>query len=316
MSKPSCRTLGCNRVTWNGEASTECCRTCKGSSGARHGPDCNAKELLHRNVDDKSGLNFEERLSVAISLMGAAPGRMPTEEVASATGLSKELVDMARLRVEKEKRDLLDTLLTFYHGTGLDPALKIQEEGFRVDLSGTNAGTKLGDGVYLTTTLRKALFYATGDPARPDTMNPHGGVVLELKVNLGKCKELTHRDPMMRTWHKHGYDSAFSPGCPCTPECQQGTRCPRANGVLEEHCVRDPQSIHIVGMVLGNTGAAERAGYAVLGGRLVYDSAKKEKMEREAFSQAEAKRKAEEEAKRKAEEKAKKRVSPVDLTCP
>ena len=97
---------------------------------------------------------------------------------------------MARLRAEKGKRDQLDTLPTFYHGTALEAALKIQAEGFRVDLPGTNAGMMLGDGVYLTPTLRKALAYATGDPARPHTMKPHGGVVIELKVNLGKCKEL------------------------------------------------------------------------------------------------------------------------------
>jgi len=60
--------------------------------------------------------------------------------------------------------------------------------GFRVDLSGTNAGTMLGDGVYLTTTLRKAMTYAeTGN-------RPHGGAVLKLKVDLGRCKELLSGD--------------------------------------------------------------------------------------------------------------------------
>lgn len=45
----------------------------------------------------------------------------------------------------------------FYHGTSLDAAMKIQTEGFRVDLSGTNAGKMLGPGLYCTTTLEKAV---------------------------------------------------------------------------------------------------------------------------------------------------------------
>ena len=35
--------------------------------------------------------------------------------------------------------------------------MKIQTEGFRVDLSGTNAGKMLGPGLYCTTTLEKAV---------------------------------------------------------------------------------------------------------------------------------------------------------------
>lgn len=35
----------------------------------------------------------------------------------------------------------------FYHGTSLEAAMLIQEEGFRVDLSGTNAGAMLGPGL-------------------------------------------------------------------------------------------------------------------------------------------------------------------------
>ena len=48
----------------------------------------------------------------------------------------------------------------FYHGTSLDAALKIQDQGFRVELSGKNDGMKLGQGVYCSTNLEKALTYA------------------------------------------------------------------------------------------------------------------------------------------------------------
>eukprot|EP01046_Picozoa_sp_COSAG06_P066915 COSAG06_NODE_17105_length_960_cov_2.442509_1_plen_55_part_10 len=37
-----------------------------------------------------------------------------------------------------------------YHGTSLEAILAIQESGFRVDLSGTNAGAALGPGVDVT----------------------------------------------------------------------------------------------------------------------------------------------------------------------
>ena len=50
----------------------------------------------------------------------------------------------------------------FYHGTSLEAIMAIQESGFRVDLSGSNAGAALGPGVYVTTTLLKALNYAEG----------------------------------------------------------------------------------------------------------------------------------------------------------
>ena len=50
----------------------------------------------------------------------------------------------------------------FYHGTSLEAILGIQANGFRVDLSGSNAGQALGEGVYMTTTLEKALNYAKG----------------------------------------------------------------------------------------------------------------------------------------------------------
>ena len=82
----------------------------------------------------------------------------------------------------------------FYHGTSLEAALSIQEHGFRVDLSGTNAGALLGAGVYMTTTLNKALQYAKG--------NPHGGAIFKLHVHLGQCYDVVDgiADPLRTTW--------------------------------------------------------------------------------------------------------------------
>ena len=137
---------------------------------------------------------------------------------------------------------------TFYHGTSIDAAFKIQENGFRVDLAGSNVGTLLGPGVYCTTTLEKALHYAK--------QHPQLGVIFELEVDLGRCKELNQGDPMMKTWQSHGYDSAWSPKGANT----QG---------LEENCIKNPASIRIVNVFPGHTGNLRKMGIAVKNGRLI-----------------------------------------------
>ena len=38
-----CDVAGCSRVTWNGKPAEQCCRTCKASGAANHGPECNSK---------------------------------------------------------------------------------------------------------------------------------------------------------------------------------------------------------------------------------------------------------------------------------
>ena len=158
--------------------------------------------------------------------------------------LRLQAAEQASLQSERER---LDKMQTFYHGTSIEAGLAIQAGGFRVDLSGTNAGTMLGNGVYLTTTLEKALNYA-----KP---KPHSGCVLELKVDLGRCKELAQGDAMMRSWHQHGYDSAHSGD--------------GVNGVREEHCVRDALRVKVWCVVLGNTGKAMAAGFVVQGEQLL-----------------------------------------------
>ena len=137
---------------------------------------------------------------------------------------------------------------TFYHGTSIEAAFKIQDTGFRVDLAGSNAGALLGDGVYCTTTLEKALHYAK--------QHPQNGVIFELEVDLGRCKELNQADPMMTTWQSHGYDSAWAP---------KGAN---SHG-LEENCIKNPASIRIVNVVAGHTGSLRKMGIAVKNGRLI-----------------------------------------------
>ena len=131
---------------------------------------------------------------------------------------------------------------TFYHGTSIEAALKIQAYGFDVALSGSNAGALLGPGVYCTTTLKKAMDYAEGKEA--------GGIIFELQADLGRCKTLAAGDAMMKTWQQHGYDSAWAP---------QG-----ANHInLAENCIKDPGKIKIVRAIPGHTGELKAMGMLV-----------------------------------------------------
>ena len=140
----------------------------------------------------------------------------------------------------------------FYHGTSNEAILSIQQSGFRVDLCGTNAGAALGHGVYVTTTLEKALNYAKGPSNNP---NPARGGVLVLEVDLGRCYTVRSSSVSERTdWQQRGYHSAWA-----------------AEGVIgdrEENCVRDPGRIRITNVVLPHTGEARRLGYEIRSGRL------------------------------------------------
>ena len=42
-----CNVSGCTRVTWNGMAGQQCCRSCLSSGGARHGPKCESVVQAH-----------------------------------------------------------------------------------------------------------------------------------------------------------------------------------------------------------------------------------------------------------------------------
>ena len=168
-----------------------------------------------------------------------------------------------RARDQAAVREMsLEALQTFYHGTSLEAALTIQDGGFRVDLAGSNAGAMLGNGVYITTTLEKALNYAHGTRTKP---RPHGGCVLQLKVDLGRMYTLKGGprkppdDPLRTRWfmRPHNYDSCFSPA--------------GFGGEREEHCVRDANRVHVVSVTLAHTGKANEAGYFVRGNKLVLD---------------------------------------------
>ena len=135
---------------------------------------------------------------------------------------------------------------TFYHATSEENALRIQERGFVIP---DGPGGLLGRGVYCTSTLKKAMDYLKG---------PHGGVILQLKIDLGNCKQLVENDPMMKTWQNHGYDSAWAPFSAVNP----------GDKGKEENCVKDPKKITVVQAIAGSTGELRAGGYDIIDGKL------------------------------------------------
>ncbi|KAK6468003.1 hypothetical protein HHUSO_G34349 [Huso huso] len=114
-------------------------------------------------------------------------------------------------------------LYTMYHGTTKERAESIKRCGFRQSPDGM-----LGQGVYVSRDFNKASRYPLN---RPDKERR----VLKLRVNVGKVKKIDCQGhPMQKTWHNHGYDSAWvPPGCGMVPSG------------LEEDCIWDPKRIKV-----------------------------------------------------------------------
>ena len=134
---------------------------------------------------------------------------------------------------------------SFYHATSEENALRIQEHGFVIP---DGPGGLLGRGVYCTSTPAKAMDYLKG---------PHGGVVLELKIDLGNCKQLVEDDPMMKTWQNH-YDSAWDPFSAVNP----------GDKGKEENCVKNPKRIKVVQAIAESTGRLKQGGFVIENGKL------------------------------------------------
>jgi hypothetical protein len=200
-------------------------------------------EALRKGEADMTRVLLEHNANVhAVNKDGMTPMHMDSR----APGLIKAA--QAALRAAKKPPTEPAFSLrpdTFYHATTEENALRIQEEGFVIP---EGPGGLLGRGVYCTCTLAKAMDYLKG---------PHGGVVLELKINLGNCRQLVENDPMMTTWQEH-YDSAWAPFSAANP----------ADKGKEENCVKDPKKITVIQAIAGNTGKLRRGGFDIIGGKL------------------------------------------------
>jgi len=111
-----------------------------------------------------------------------------------------------------------------YHGTTMANARKIQSEGFRPSSDGM-----LGYGVYLSRSQEKASRY-------PMSAGGEELAILKLSVRVGKVKKIDRQGhPLQKTWHLHGYDTAWVP-----PNCGM------VSCGLEEDCVYDPSRITVL----------------------------------------------------------------------
>lgn len=104
---------------------------------------------------------------------------------------------------------------TMYHGTTWASDLKIQAGGFIRSADGM-----LGSGVYMSRDFQKASRY-------PLNNRTQKLAVLKVRVRVGKVRKIDYQHhPLQKTWHQHGYDSAWVP-----PNCRMVTT------GFEEDCI-------------------------------------------------------------------------------
>ncbi|XP_018429645.1 PREDICTED: uncharacterized protein LOC108802274 [Nanorana parkeri] len=116
-------------------------------------------------------------------------------------------------------------IYTMYHGTTSSAAVSIIKNGFCQSSDGM-----LGEGVYVSRDEDKALRYPLEDK--------EDQVVLRIKVNVGKVIKIDRQNHrLQKTWHDHGYDTAWVP-----------ESCGMVKSNLEEDCVWDPKRIKVVGV--------------------------------------------------------------------
>lgn len=114
-----------------------------------------------------------------------------------------------------------------YHGTSRDAAERIVRKGFKQSSHGM-----LGRGVYLSRDLDKAMRY-------PLELSEEDRVVIKVKVRVGKVKKIDYQGhPLQKTWHDHGYNTAW-----CPPNCGM------VGSGLQENCVWNPGRITILEVI-------------------------------------------------------------------
>ncbi|XP_045899447.1 uncharacterized protein LOC123967395 [Micropterus dolomieu] len=111
-----------------------------------------------------------------------------------------------------------------YHGTTRENAEAIESDGFRQSKDGM-----LGRGVYLSRDVEKASRYPIGHPDSDK-------VVIMVEVSVGRVKKIDYKGhPLQKTWHDHGYNTAWVP-----PGCKM------VKSGLEEDCVWNPKRIEYI----------------------------------------------------------------------
>uniref|UniRef100_A0A8C4RHW3 Uncharacterized LOC114651557 n=1 Tax=Erpetoichthys calabaricus TaxID=27687 RepID=A0A8C4RHW3_ERPCA len=117
-----------------------------------------------------------------------------------------------------------NNIYVMFHGTTRENAQLIKRNGFRPSQDGM-----LGKGVYVSRDIQKASRY-------PIEVDPSQRVVLKLNVNVGKVVKIDRQGhPLQKSWHSHGYDTAWVP-----PNCGM------VPSGLEEDCIWDPSRIRVI----------------------------------------------------------------------
>jgi len=145
----TCNVVGRSRMTWNGKINEHCCRTCKSSNGACHGPECEKRAAdghlrSHQTFDFKTKLYHATSLEAALHIQveGFRVPKGPSQQkagallgpgvYASATlqkamkycdgpegGIVFQLaVDLGRCKTLEEN----DSMMTTWHQHGYDSA--------------------------------------------------------------------------------------------------------------------------------------------------------------------------------------------------
>uniref|UniRef100_H2S081 Grass carp reovirus (GCRV)-induced gene 2l n=1 Tax=Takifugu rubripes TaxID=31033 RepID=H2S081_TAKRU len=132
------------------------------------------------------------------------------------SGLEEDCVwDPRRIQILENGRTYI-----MYHGTTRQNARCIQARGFCQSPDGM-----LGQGVYLSRDLAKARRYPIKHPENDKA-------VIKVRVNVGKVIAINRQGhPRQKTWHDHGYDTAWVP-----------PKCGMVRSGLEEDCVWDPRT--------------------------------------------------------------------------
>uniref|UniRef100_A0A8C6UF20 Grass carp reovirus (GCRV)-induced gene 2e n=1 Tax=Neogobius melanostomus TaxID=47308 RepID=A0A8C6UF20_9GOBI len=114
-----------------------------------------------------------------------------------------------------------------YHGTSSRNAELVKRSGFQQSSDGM-----LGRGVYLSRDPQKASCYPLNHPEKDK-------VIIQVQVNVGRVKRIRRQNhPLRKTWHDHGYDTAWVP-----PNCGM------VPSGLEEDCVWDPRRIKVLKVI-------------------------------------------------------------------
>ncbi|XP_056325288.1 grass carp reovirus (GCRV)-induced gene 2q [Danio aesculapii] len=122
-----------------------------------------------------------------------------------------------------------------YHGTTMAKALQIQRQGFMRSADGM-----LGPGVYVSRSKEKASRYPIQETTKRQLTGEHCSLaILKLRVRVGKVKRIDCQGhPLQKTWHQHGYDTAWVPA-----------NCGMVDSGLEEDCVYDPSRIKVLEII-------------------------------------------------------------------